>query len=92
MTILAIPNTPAELEEVLNDPVRLRTLLEGPGQMQPFIQGYADAHARQDRGELSGQAGEQMTRAVRVLPTLAAPPPKRTPSVGWIWANTSVWG
>lgn len=59
MTI-TIPDSPAGLAEVLNDGDKMKELWANKESLSEFIQGYAGAVDKADRGEINAQAREQM--------------------------------
>lgn len=59
MTI-TIPDSPAGLAEVLNDGTKMKEILSTREGLSDFIQGYANAVDRADRGEMKAEAREQM--------------------------------
>ncbi len=59
MTI-TIPDSPAGLAEVLNDGAKMKELWESKDSLQQFIEGYAAAVDKADKGEMRAQAREQM--------------------------------
>jgi HK97 family phage major capsid protein len=59
MTI-TIPDSPAGLAEVLNDAGKLKDLWASKEALGEFIEGYAKAVDKADRGEIKAEAREQM--------------------------------
>ncbi len=59
MTI-TIPDSPAGLAEVLNDAGKLKELWQSKDALGDFIEGYAKAVDKADRGEMKAEAREQM--------------------------------
>lgn len=59
MTI-SIPDSPAGLAEVLNDAGKLQELWASKESLGEFIEGYAKAVDKADRGEMKAEAREQM--------------------------------
>lgn len=59
MTI-TIPDSPAGLAETLDDPKALKELWADKGTLETFINSYAKAVDRADRGEMKAEAREQM--------------------------------
>lgn len=59
MTI-TIPDSPAGLAEVLNDSSKMAELWQSKESLQTFIDGYAQAVDKSNRGEINAQAREQM--------------------------------
>lgn len=59
MTV-TIPDSPAGLAEVLNDPKALKDLWSDKKNLETFIQGYASAVDKAEKGEIKAQAREQM--------------------------------
>ena len=59
MTI-TIPDSPAGLAEVLNDGDKLKELWASKDALAEFIEGYATAVDKSNRGEINAQAREQM--------------------------------
>jgi HK97 family phage major capsid protein len=55
-----IPTSPAELEEALQDPSKLKDLWEDPKALTDYVKGYAEEFAKRDRGEVQAQAREQV--------------------------------
>jgi HK97 family phage major capsid protein len=74
-----IPSSPAELEEALQDPGKLKDLWADPKALNDYIQGYADNFAKADAGKsdaVSDQLREQMreTAQLAVADALKATP------------------
>lgn len=59
MTI-TIPDSPAGLAEVLNDGTKMQELWASKEKLSEFIEGYAGAVTKSDKGEINAQAREQM--------------------------------
>jgi HK97 family phage major capsid protein len=59
MTV-TIPDSPAGLAEVLNDPSKLKDLWSDKKNLENFIQGYAEAVDKANKGEIKAEAREQM--------------------------------
>jgi HK97 family phage major capsid protein len=57
---ITIPDSPAGLAEVLNDSARMKEILSTREGLGEFIQGYAAAVDKANRGEINAQAREQM--------------------------------
>ena len=55
-----IPTSPAELEEHLADPGKLKNLWEDPKELRAYVQGYADNFAKRDKGETDAQVRDQI--------------------------------
>lgn len=64
MTKVAIPTSPAELAEVLNDADRMKELWADQESWGKFIQGYADAAVKADQGDMATQIREQVQAAM----------------------------
>lgn len=62
MPKVAIPTAPEELEETLLDKAKMKAIVEDDG-LPEFMTAYGKAFKRADKGEVEGQAEEQM-RAV----------------------------
>lgn len=60
MTTLTVPNDSAGLAETLNDPAKLKALWESKDTLETFINSYAQAVDKADRGEMKAEAREQM--------------------------------
>jgi HK97 family phage major capsid protein len=63
----AVPTSPAELEEVLNDPRRLGNLLKDPRDFGQFVTNYARAVNRRDRAVGQWSAGARPLTAGAAL-------------------------
>ncbi|QDN57383.1 phage major capsid protein [Streptomyces sp. S1D4-20] len=59
MTI-TIPDSPAALEETLNDSDKMKELWASKEKLGEFIEGYANAVDKADRGSMKAEAREQM--------------------------------
>lgn len=59
MTI-TIPDSPAALEETLNDSEKMKELWASKEKLGEFIEGYANAVDKADRGSMKAEAREQM--------------------------------
>jgi HK97 family phage major capsid protein len=57
---ITIPDSPAALAETLNDPQKMQELWASKENLGEFIEGYAKAVDRGDRGEIKAEAREQM--------------------------------
>jgi HK97 family phage major capsid protein len=64
MTKVAIPTSPAELAEVLNDSARMKELWDDKESWGEFIQGYADSVVKADQGDMAAQIREQVQVAM----------------------------
>jgi HK97 family phage major capsid protein len=57
---ITIPDSPAGLAEVLNDAGKLKELWASKEELGKFIEGYASAVDKSNRGEINAEAREQM--------------------------------
>src|SRR5581483_3455232 len=57
---ITIPDSPAALAETLNDSEKMKELWASKEKLGEFIEGYAQAVDKADRGEMKAEAREQM--------------------------------
>jgi HK97 family phage major capsid protein len=57
---ITIPDSPAALEETLNDSEKMKELWASKEKLGEFIEGYANAVDKADRGSMKAEAREQM--------------------------------
>src|SRR6185437_14915353 len=58
--MIPIPTSPAELEEALSDPARLKDLWGDPDVLKNYVQSYAENFAKADKGDAAEQVRAQV--------------------------------
>src|SRR6185437_14808816 len=58
--MIPIPTSPAELEEALSHPARLKDLWGDPDVLKNYVQSYAENFAKADKGDTAEQVRAQV--------------------------------
>ena len=79
--VIAVPETPEQMEELLNDPGRYKEFISKPENFKEFTKRYATAFLKQDKGESEGQMRVMMAEELKKFydesETLMTPEAKR---------------